>query len=230
MHAPANICSKPGRFLPKVRESPMKHPTLSQSKPRIYYQNGTGRDSYIYADNGGNTISGQVHNRDSRMIFVKNLRTYEPDGDYLNRHRRRNIHTSSSALGHLLREGSQSSLKRDDDSLAEPSEIYSSFQSRKGSTLQAKLVEKLKRRNALERQRDNGLFASTTDLEEQPVTFDHSLNRLTMSQTKDRFHPNSLTRMSASKEEPPTIPTYNAKQMHRDQMATYLIRLDKRLS
>lgn len=37
MHSNSNVCPKPGRFLPKVRDSPIKHPSLSQSKPRKYY-------------------------------------------------------------------------------------------------------------------------------------------------------------------------------------------------
>ena len=54
-------------------------------------RDGTGRDSYIAENNGGNTFLGQVFNRKSDKIFAGNLRNYERDGDYLSRYQRRKV-------------------------------------------------------------------------------------------------------------------------------------------
>jgi hypothetical protein len=44
---------------------------------------GSGRDTYIHANNGGFTVYGKGNAMDPRITFSKNLRTYEQDGDYL---------------------------------------------------------------------------------------------------------------------------------------------------
>lgn len=59
---------------------------------------------------------------------------------------------------------------------------------------------------------------------------DNSRNNKQPMITKDKFHPNSLTRKTATNEDAPTLPTYNVKQYDRDRVAGYLSRLDKRLS
>ena len=77
------IANKPGGFLPKINRSPCKFPDISQPMAKRYQVDGTGRDLYIYTDNGGNTISGQSFVRDSRAIFAGSLRKYERNDEYL---------------------------------------------------------------------------------------------------------------------------------------------------
>ena len=73
------------RQKPSPSQSPIRQ-CIIESRPRIYVQDGSGRDGYILENNGGNTCSGQIYNRKSDKLFQANLRNYERDGDYLNRH------------------------------------------------------------------------------------------------------------------------------------------------
>jgi len=59
MHQPHTNCQKPGKFLPSVKVSPVKYPNLAASSmPKRYHTDGTGRDIYIFTNDGGNTTVG----------------------------------------------------------------------------------------------------------------------------------------------------------------------------
>lgn len=71
MHRNGNRGSQPGRFLPKVKaSSPQRHPNLAeQAMPKRYLTDGTGRDGYIFANDGGMTSSGKFIVMDPRIVF-----------------------------------------------------------------------------------------------------------------------------------------------------------------
>jgi len=70
MHQPLTKCQKPGNFLPSVKGSPVKYPNLAASSmPKRYLTDGTGRDIYIFTNDGGNTAVGGQSVRDPVAIF-----------------------------------------------------------------------------------------------------------------------------------------------------------------
>jgi hypothetical protein len=70
MHQPLTKCQKPGNFLPSVKGSPAKYPNLAASSmPKRYLTDGTGRDIYIFTNDGGNTAVGGQSIRDPVAIF-----------------------------------------------------------------------------------------------------------------------------------------------------------------
>ena len=56
--------------------------------PKRYLTDGTGRDGYIFTNDGGQTSSGKHIVMDPRIIFQRNLRSYQRDDNYLERHNR----------------------------------------------------------------------------------------------------------------------------------------------
>lgn len=113
MHQPGNKGVPPGSFLPKVKGSPIKYPNVvAQAMPKRYLTDGTGRDIYIYTNDGGQTIAGGQAMRDPIAIFQRSLRGYERDGDYLRRHQRPQRRSNFQQIGlrHDLNETEDSSI------------------------------------------------------------------------------------------------------------------------
>ena len=76
-HRPGVVRIDNGKFLPSIKgnASPQKYPALAHNPmPRRYKHNGTGRDGYIANDNGGFSVSGQMHNREPHALFKGILR------------------------------------------------------------------------------------------------------------------------------------------------------------
>ena len=55
------------------------------AKSIAYNTDGTGRDGYVTWGNGGFTNTNKNVAMDPRITFKRNLRDYQPDGDYLRR-------------------------------------------------------------------------------------------------------------------------------------------------
>jgi hypothetical protein len=80
-----------GRF---IAAKPDKRGVGDPARPVHYVSDGTGRDSYVVRNDGGLTNPNQPC--DPRIVFKKNLRTYQPIGDYLPR---RNYDLANLAAG-----------------------------------------------------------------------------------------------------------------------------------
>jgi hypothetical protein len=64
--------------------SPKGSPAVETQRPLKYQLNGSGRDTYIYSNNGGFTSHGNgASNLNPTMRFQHNLRGYRPDDTYL---------------------------------------------------------------------------------------------------------------------------------------------------
>lgn len=83
--------------------SPRGAPAVDTQRPIHYKGNGTGRDTYIQSNNGGFTthLDGGVA-ADARIVFKKNLRSYEPDATYLQRRNYTRAGVKQSNLSHIM--------------------------------------------------------------------------------------------------------------------------------
>ena len=98
MHRPREQ-DKPGRFLPRVSQSPIKFANVVDiARPKHYITDGSGRDSYIVRGDGGFMNPTQQYAMDSRIVFARNLRGYERDGDYLARRAMRQRYSKKSPI------------------------------------------------------------------------------------------------------------------------------------
>jgi hypothetical protein len=73
---------------------PVRKGAGDPARPVHYVSDGSGRDSYVFANDGG--FSNPNNPCDARIVFKQNLRKYEPIGDYLHR---RNYEVGSPTKG-----------------------------------------------------------------------------------------------------------------------------------
>jgi len=78
-----------GAFLPKVNRSPDAAKRFAssyeQAKSIRYKGDGSGRDSYCVVGDGGFTNPMRQVAIDPRVAFKRSLRSYNQDGEYLQR-------------------------------------------------------------------------------------------------------------------------------------------------
>ena len=81
-------------MLPQIQQqrslSPKAAAVVDVQRPMHYHVDGSGRDTYIHRDNGGFTQANCCTAAGQKAQFQRNLRTYQPDNEYLSRHTRRN--------------------------------------------------------------------------------------------------------------------------------------------